>query len=250
MANEPALSAELQETLHGFYRHRDAGKAALALAQLLDGDDLDYPPILYTFGRIAELSPEARAGFMQLRDRHRQYIDRILDAPRAADFPRPRASDLGALDLDLLWAEFFVSGEAVPVLRIISVLDGEDLVRERLAHWLRMQISGFWGRRRIEKLKPMFVRCVFPIDYEHGSIEEGVDLDVHVAVNARSGNLKFSELPFELSQAECVRLAVKSAALWSLRANAAVHERVAEICAVEATRQGGCARQLLAPSPA
>jgi hypothetical protein len=196
--------------------------------------------------RIAELSPPARDGFAALRERRPQYVDRLLQGSGAAGFPRPHVSDIGPLDLDLLWAEFFATGDTAPVLRIISVLDGKDLVRERLDQWLRDN-SGFWGRRRIAKFRPLLIRCVFPVDYENCRMEEGVDLDLPVALNAKNPQLRFDELPIKLSIPECIRLAVKSAAVWSLRSIAEKHERVAEICAVEAKRPGGMARQLLAP---
>lgn len=236
-------NAELNDTLQGFYRDRDVGKATRGLRQHLEGEDLGEPLTFYAFARIAELVPEAREAFARLRDQQPAYLDRVLQGVRGV--VDPYAEITGATELDLLWVEFFVTGELTPLRRIVGVLDGEDLVRKRLSAWLRTESASFFGRRRIAKLKPLFIRCVMPIDYEAATIEDGVDMDVHVALAARKGNLKFAELPIELTQADCVRLAVKSAALWSLHANAKHHERVAEFCAAEATRPGGAARLVL-----
>jgi hypothetical protein len=70
-----------------------------------------------------------------------------------------------------------------------------------------------------------------------------------VALAARAGQLKFSELPVPLSQAEASRIAAKSAAVWSLQVNSEVHAPVARLCELEATRPGGAARLLLSRAP-
>ena len=251
LANQMAGSTEetsaLDETLHAFYRTGNAERAILALSQCLDGGDIDNPAVLYTFARIAMISPEARHGFLDLRSRDPAYVNLLLRGPADLDFPACSATEIGPGDLDLLWAEFFVTGDPGPVRRIVGVLDGSDRVREFLGSWLRDQGQTFFGRRAIARFRPMLVRCQFPIEYESHSIDEGVDLDVHVALNAQGGRLKFDELPFKLSVDELVRLAVKSAAVWSLVSLARDHERVAESCASEATQPGGAARRLLQP---
>ena len=66
---------------------------------------------------------------------------------------------------------------------------------------------------------------------------------------ARVGKLKFAELPVPLSQAEAMRIAAKSAAVWSLKANSEGHAPVATLCELEATKSGGAARLLLSRPP-
>ena len=38
--------------------------------------------------------------------------------------------------MDLLWVEFFATGNLAPLLRIIGVLDEPDIVRAKLTQWL------------------------------------------------------------------------------------------------------------------
>ena len=139
-------------------------------------------------------------------------------------------------------------GNLAPVLRIVGVLDEPDLVRAKLAQWLREMGTGFFGKRTLGRFAPVFARCMIPVRLEARAIDGPLDVDLSVALAARAGKLKFAELPVPLSGAELLRIAAKSAAVWSLRANAAVHVRVAELCEIEATKQGGAARAHLACS--
>jgi hypothetical protein len=63
-----------------------------------------------------------------------------------------------------------------------------------------------------------------------------------VLLDRRAARADFKMLPFELTPAEVTALATKASALWSLRLNARDHEKVAEICRIEAQRPGGPAR--------
>jgi hypothetical protein len=76
-------------------------------------------------------------------------------------------------------------------------------------------------------------------------IDGPLDVDLSVALATRAGQIKFVELPVPLSDAEAIRIAAKSAAVWSLRANAAEHPPVAQLCERESTKEGGAARLLL-----
>lgn len=87
-----------------------------------------------------------------------------------------------------------------------------------------------------------FIRWGVPIDYERCRIDEPLDMDLQVALLAQRHQLKFDELPVRLQEAEVVQLAMKSAAVWSLRSFARDHPVVARLCAVEATKPGGAAR--------
>jgi hypothetical protein len=150
--------------------------------------------------------------------------------------------------MDLLWVEFFVTGQRAPVQRIVRVLDEPDVVREKLCNWLRETGNGFFGKRKLAKYVPVFARCAIPVRLETLDIDGPLDVDLSVALAAKNAGFKFAELPVQLTQAEVTRIAAKSAAVWSLRANAAVHAPVAELCAVEAGRPGGAARPLLSSS--
>ena len=93
---------------------------------------------------------------------------------------------------------------------------------------------------------PLFARCSFPIRFEESSIDGPLDLDLGIALSAKAGQLKFAELPIELSPSELVRIAAKSAAVWSLRALAATHPLVAQLCVEASTTAGGAGRLHLA----
>jgi hypothetical protein len=239
----------LHETIHHFYKRRDVELAVAGLRQLLEQPDpnrLNNAPVFHCFTRIAELLPAARAGFTALSPLHPEYVAALLQGSRHPNFPRPNAANPSPGDLDLFWAEFLVTGDEAPVRSIVAVLDSPDLVRERLTKWLKDTGTGFFGRRTIAKFQPVLVRCTFPIDYDARRVDGPLDCDLHVALNAKNGKLKFAELPFVLTQEELIHLATKSAAVWSLRVQAQQHELVARICDEEAKRPGGAARSHLA----
>ena len=144
--------------------------------------------------------------------------------------------------LDSLWAEFKKSGNVAAVLRIVSVLDWEDRVRNRLDSWLREIRPEMWAVAPYRDYRQLLIRCYFPIDYDKRSIGGPLDLDLHVALLARKGKLKFAELPVSLSTQELVRLTIKSAALWSLLSMAQQNTVVALLCEQESKNSGGAAR--------
>jgi hypothetical protein len=147
--------------------------------------------------------------------------------------------------LDQLWAEFTGSGNAAAVRRIVSVLDWEDLVRRRLQRWLSETRPEVWMSAPYKGYRELLIRCQFPINFERRLIDASVDLDLHVAISARNGTLKFAELPIPLSTQELLRLAMKSAAVWSLLSMADQHDVVAKVCDQESKKSGGAARLLL-----
>jgi hypothetical protein len=169
---------------------------------------------------------------------------------------RTRASDASGRDhilaapldspevLDQLWSHFGETGDLAAVRRMVSVLDGKDVVRERLQTWLAKTHN--WAESPDREYRQLLIRCTFPIDYERRFIDGPVDLDLHVALLARSGELKFDELPINLSPQDVIRLAMKSAALWSIRSFAEQNQLVARLCKEESLKPGGAARKHLA----
>lgn len=129
--------------------------------------------------------------------------------------------------------------------RIVAVLDEPDLVRERLTSWLQHIGIGPEGGTEFMKYLPLFQRVAFPIVFSESRVDGPVDLDLTVAITARNGQLQFTELPFELTKPEQIRIAAKGAAVWSLRGIGARHEVIAQVCAEESTKPGGAARLLL-----
>jgi len=150
--------------------------------------------------------------------------------------------------LDLLWAHFIATENEKVIARIASVLDWKDVTRQRLQTWLANVPSESWAEEPNSQYREMFIRCYFPINYEEGTIDGPVDLDLHVALLAHNGQLKFNQLPVHLTQDELFHLAMKSAALWSLTSMAQQNQVVARLCIDESKIPGGAARLHLANS--
>src|SRR3954471_4831215 len=67
--------------------------------------------------------------------------------------------------LDRLWGEFSDTGNEAAVLRIVSVLDWEDLVRRRLQSWLSTTRPESWPAPPYKDYQQLLIRCSFPINY-------------------------------------------------------------------------------------
>jgi len=139
--------------------------------------------------------------------------------------------------LDQLWSAYMETKNIHFVMKIVSVLDWGDRVREHLEAWLQQTSSAehFEYRQRLAD-------WMFPIDYENQTIERPLDLDIHVALLAKNGELKFDELPVQLPMEVLICLSMKSAALWSLLSISKDDTQVAETCKREARKKGGVAR--------
>lgn len=148
--------------------------------------------------------------------------------------------------LDHCWSRFKATGKLDWVRPIIAVLDGPDGVRVRLQAWLDQAPAHGWDQPPYAGHRQLLLRCHFPVDCERRLIGGPLDLDLHVALLARGGELKFAELPFALSQENLLHLAMKSAAVWSLRSMSDQDAAVAALCHQESQRPGGAARMHLA----
>ncbi len=235
------------QVLQSFYRAPDA-PAAVQLFEAWLASTTPTVLELHTFARMAASSEQVRAGIEALRSKKPAVVDAVLKGFDDPAFPHVGDSPPVPEEMDLLWVEFFVTGSVEPVLRIVRILDEPDLTRTRLTQWLKDTGTGFFGKRKRAGYVPVFARCRIPVLLEASDIDGPLDIDLSVALAARAGHLKFAELPIPLSPAEVVRIAAKSAAVWSLKANAATHPLVKELCSVEAKKPGGAARSLLASS--
>jgi hypothetical protein len=238
---------DFDQVLQSFYRAPDAVAAVQLFEAWLSSTN---PSVidLHTFTRMAARSEQVRAGIEALRSTKPAVVDAVLKGFDDPAFPRVGNGPPTPEEMDLLWVEFFVTGSTKPVLRLVRILDEPDLARARLTQWLKETGTGFFGKRKLARFLPVFARCMIPVVVEARAIDGPLDVDLSIALAARAGRLKFAELPIPLSQSELVRIAAKSAAVWSLNANAVTHQPVKEVCAVEATRPGGAARVLLASS--
>lgn len=231
--------------MQSFFRVDDPPRAIRAFGAFLSAPQPSLTA-LHAFARMAMRSPEVGAGFASMQSRHPRIVDAVLTGFDDPQLPRVGTGPPSPEEMDLLWVEFFITGDLAPVRRIAAVLDEPDIVRERLTRWLRETGTGFWGKRKFNGYLPVFARCSFPIRFDESNIDGPLDLDLSVALTAKAGQLKFGELPIELSANDVMRIAAKSAAVWSLRSVGAAHPLVATLCAEESTRPGGAARVLLA----
>jgi hypothetical protein len=238
---------DLNEIVKSFYREPDAPRAVRAFEVWLRSEQPSVVA-LHAFTRMAMISTEVRAGVEGLRMVRPRLVEAVLRGFGDPTFPRVGDGPPAPEEMDLLWVEFFTTGDLAPVLRIIGILDEPDVVRAKLSQWLRETGVGFFGKRKVARFVPVFARCMIPVRPKSMDIDGPLDLDLSVALAAKARKLKFAELPVPLSEAEALRIAAKSAAVWSLKANAAAHPSVARLCELEATKQGGAARLLLAPS--
>ena len=148
--------------------------------------------------------------------------------------------------LDALWKAYEDTKDLEYVKRVLRVLDGNDGIRSRIESWLSQLPDNFAAEPEYKVFQQRFISWTMPVDLSKKTIDGPVDLDLHVALLARQGQLKFDELPVTLDGQDLIRLAMKSAAFWSLTSLASRDPVVADFCEAEATRPGGAARQLLA----
>jgi hypothetical protein len=242
--NEP--SEDLNEIVQWFYRTPDAPRAVRAFEAWLRSGPPSVVDV-HAFTRMAMISSEVRAGIEGLHSTQPRLIEAVLRGFADPDFPRVGDGPPAPDEMDLLWVEFFITGNLAPVVRIVGVLDEPDVVRAKLSQWLREASGGFFGKRKVAHFVPVFARCMIPVQLESMDIGGPLDVDLSVALAAKTGKFKFTELPVPLSEAEVIRIAAKSADVWSLKANAARHPPVARLCELEAAKQGGAARLLLSP---
>lgn len=236
----------------GFYRNPDAQLAAGALRHWLrlltlsdEEQEARMMVLFYMFARISQVSEAARDAFAPIlrafEGPHAELVQQLLQVTSDSTFPnavQAPIKDCGFLDL--LWGEFFVTGQAAPLERIFSTLDWDDRVRQRLEAWLH-KTSLFSGSKRRAAASTLASAGIV-VDLERKVIVSTGDLDCLCFSIAEQHVPIFKMLPFELTDAEVTALATKAAALWSLRLNARDHEKVAEVCRIEAQRPGGPAR--------
>ncbi len=241
-----------------YYRDPDVARTTLALRHMLGmlasspPEQIErFAPLVYLFGRIAQESAAAHAALAieiaGYDGPDGALAQRIISARGDAAFPDALA--LPAVDpvgLDLLWAEFFVTGRPEPVVRIVGMLDREDRVRKHLERWLSERALFGGGRRRAyaEALRVLGI----DLDVAARAIRTEGDLDCVCWAIAERKQPIFAHLT--LAPDELTSVAIKASALWSLRLNATAHPVVGEVCRNEAERRGGPARLLLREHPA
>lgn len=168
-----------------------------------------------------------------------------LGAPMVSPLSRETATPA---DLDLLWMEFFLTGDPKPIRKLLDVVDRPDHIRQRLDQWLTDHPEKP-ARAQMEKL---FGELDITYDPSTNRMMPGQDLDVHCArilqaLAGKSVSEPFTQLKRTLnfSDQEVVQMAIKGVASWALGSNAQQHPRLVQLCEEELTQRTGGSRVLL-----
>jgi hypothetical protein len=115
---------DFNEIVKSFYREPDAPGAVRAFEAWLRSGQPSVVA-LHAFTRMAMISIEVRAGVEWLRTVRPRRVEAVLRGFGDPTFPRVRVGDGPPAPeaMDLLWVEFFTTGDLAPVLRIIRILD-------------------------------------------------------------------------------------------------------------------------------
>jgi hypothetical protein len=243
----------------GYYLSPDPQRACLALVHMLSllatSETRDLPvrfdSLFYLFARIAQVSSQAFTQFTSVAESfdgpHAPIVRSMLRAPIDPTFPNALKMPLeGPESLDLLWAEFFVTGSSEPILRIISALDRPDCVRRHLDLWVSER--SLFGNAKRRTTVATLASVGLLVDLDQRAIVTTGDLDCLCFSIAERKFPIFKHLPFTLSPEDVLALLAKGSALWSLRLNSRKHPIVAKLCAEEAQRAGGPGRRRLTES--
>jgi len=221
----------------------------------------DRQPSRYVLDVLAETDDEGTRRFIATRltdDRFRALHHEMRSVVKGS--AGPRLDPLGhpardALDLDLLWAEFLVTGETTSVERIIDVLEWPDIVRERVESSLRLPKSvrfvgmflPWLGRSRLSVSDGVVRFLGIRVDDQRRVVETPEDLDCRFwAPSGSPSERAWGLVSPLLSKRQREKAATKAAARWSLGANAVQHEPVLQACeAASATRDGRAQLALL-----
>ena len=146
---------------------------------------------------------------------------------KSLKLPRDREPRL-PLDLDLLWIDFYVTGEYPPIDKILGVLDRPDQLRARI----ESEIS---AKPQIQEVLLPLLKTLGMVDPENPAQLINVDLDYLASIRrpgakpdvARALTAMNQELG--LSRNDWVGFVMKGAANWSMTSNTRQHPRLAEL---------------------
>lgn len=205
------------------------------------------------FARAAQLDPALRDAYAELAQvaGSQSFVGFVLALIEAGQPGDPLAAPIASpLDLDRHWAEFLLTGDDRPVVRIIDVLEWPDLLRERLVAWLRAPKRIFEPSHAATS-KRIAGATGIRMDVESRAILSSEDLDCVLVLDGlekrSTDSLKaaLDSLPFRFEAEPLTRIAMKGSALWSLASHAVRHSLVHEICARDAVRRSGTTRRAL-----
>ena len=226
-------SAQADRFFSGYYQHRSPDTAVAALERFFVSPPHNPRQVARMLIRAAQVDPSVHDAFRSFASRRTDLAPRINDLLKMADrgaLPDPATAPLQAPeDLDFLWSEFLLTGEAAPVRRIVSVLQWPDLTLKSLHTWAGQRARMPWSRRARSATEARLRQLGFSLDPAQAHLGNTVDLDLLAWRCMADGNNMSEILPFRLDDARISHLMMKGSACWSLQSNARPHPTVAEI---------------------
>jgi hypothetical protein len=219
----------------------------------------DRQPSSLVLSVLGQTSDEATRQFLASRlkdDRFRalrRQMRDIAESETGAPIAPLVAPGRRAHDLDLSWAEFFVTGDTAPVERIIAVVDWPDVVRERIERGLRQPaIVRFLGAGLHQRLRPsvparVIRRLGIAVDWQRRVVQTQEDVDwlCLAPLFFDQPSPAWRLISTYLSEEQRRIAGIRGAAIWSVGANAIDHVRVLETCESRLATRSGPARLTL-----
>lgn len=132
-------------------------------------------------------------------------------------------------DLDMLWSDFFITGNKKAVERIIEVMEWQDIARGRLQDYLTKQ-SVSDDDKTISILRN---EIGYLCDSKNHKVLSNSDLDIELyplTKSQSSADMQTVKQSLNIDHDILFRAMTKAAAQWSLESNALQHKKVLEIC--------------------
>jgi TPR repeat protein len=236
---------EIYDFLTYFYRSPAPEKATDVLRWFVHDprvqDPLSAAPMEYFFARLAQLYPNVvgeldavLSGAPKAAKRFASGLRKSLRGTRRQPFNAADRPICTATDNDLLWAEFMLTGNRKPIVRLIDQLESPDLARAKLEERL-----GGLTELTIEKLRDVGIE----VDLDRGTIETAGDLDCLCLMEGLCLSPRLAEVrkvsPLLFTDDDVMAMGVKATAKWSLASNANRHPWVLATCEEELARRTG-----------
>jgi len=168
----------------------------------------------------------------------KQDMQNILNGGLPIGFDPLKREIKNGVDLDFLWAEYFVTGAKEPIVKIVDTLGWPDRFKLKLQEWRDKKRSSN-EKRILDKLLNRGLQM--DVDLDKIFIKETVDLDGLFAAQIQfrapdkkqQDSIKKIRKMLNISDEDIMYMAVKGAAMWSLQSNAQQHPKVLQFCKEE-----------------
>ncbi|MEC8557305.1 MAG: hypothetical protein VXZ82_20075 [Planctomycetota bacterium] len=245
-----------EQVAAGVYRCADPETIWVALRYAVQTELMvKNPTIMILFIRIAEIYLAVQEDLAQRRstaeEKEAAAIKLILEPPaqlRDAAYLPDSIESPG--EMDLCWGEFLVTGKTEIVVRVIEVLDREDLTRQFIQEQLQSSDADSLSLDDSERTALAQAGITLGLEADGGPdviLSEG-DIDILLWFGVKNGNETCSRILKALPEPKAIHVANKGAAIWSLQANAQQHGAIRLLCEEESARSGGFGRLLIRPN--